>query len=160
MKAGATIEARLSEACDGDPTPERILALPNERLRACGMSNRKAQSLRGLAQYACDNDLDELASLPDEEIRSRLTSLSGVGAWTCDMFLLFYLDRPDILPVEDGAVRQSFAWLYGAPITDSEVREAICTLWHPYASTAVRYLYRALNTGLVKQGPSREVLGW
>lgn len=78
-------------------------------------------------------------------------ALPGVGVWTCDMFLLFYLGFPDILPVEDGALRQAFRWLYGAEITDSGVQEVVCSLWHPYSSTAVHYLYRALNQGLVKE---------
>ena len=56
------------------------------------------------------------------------------------MFLIFYLERPDVLPVEDGAVRQVFKWLYDAPITDENVRVAICSLWQPYSSTAVRYI--------------------
>ena len=76
-----------------------------------------------------------------------------------DMYLIFFLDRPDVLPVEDGAVRQVFSWLYAAPLTDAAVREVVCSLWHPYASVAVRYMYRALNTGIVARGEASEVLG-
>lgn len=93
--------------------------------------------------------LQALAALSDDEVRAALTAVRGIGRWTADMFLIFYLERPDVLPVEDGAVRQVFRWLYGAPLTDDNVREVVCSLWKPYLSTAVRYMYRALNMGLV-----------
>jgi hypothetical protein len=69
------------------------------------------------------------------------------------MFLIFYLERPDVRPVEDGAVRQVFRWLYGAPLTDDNVRQVVCSLWRPYSSTAVRYMYKALNSGLFLGSP-------
>lgn len=65
------------------------------------------------------------------------------------MFLIFYLERPDVLPVEDGAVRQVFRWLYSATLTDDNVHEVVCSLWKPYSSTALRYMYRSLNSGFV-----------
>lgn len=151
IKAAATIEQRIYHLCQGDFCPRTVAALSEGDLRACGVSVRKARSLRSLAAYAIEYDLEALRGLPEEEIRAQLTALPGVGTWTCDMFLLFYLDLPDILPVEDGAFRQAFRWLYGAPVTDEGVRAVVCGLWHPYASTAVRYLYRALNTGLIKE---------
>jgi len=154
MKAGRAIESRLRELCDGDYTPECIAGIPAENIKSCGMSFRKAQSLKALAEYALANDLESLAELPDEEVYRTLVQLPGIGKWTCDMFLLFYLGRPDILPVEDGALRQAFEWLYGAPITNPDVRTVVCSLWSPYSSTAVRYLYRALNLGLTRQSNS------
>lgn len=158
MKAGRAIESRLRELCDGDYTPECIAGIPAENIKSCGMSFRKAQSLKTLAEYALANDLESLAELPDEDVYKTLVQLPGIGKWTCDMFLLFYLGRPDILPVEDGALRQAFEWLYGAPIVSKEVQAVVCSLWHPYSSTAVRYLYRALNTGLVKEFVQPEML--
>lgn len=93
-------------------------------------------------------------------IEGRLRELcgGGIGRWAADMFLIFYLERPDILPVEDGAVRQVFRWLYSAPLTDDNVREVVCSLWKPYSSTAVRYMYRALNSGLLNLGGHRAPL--
>lgn len=85
--------------------------------------------------------------LPDDEVRSALTTARGIGRWTAGMFLIFFLERPDVLPVEDGTARQVFRWLYGAPLTDDNVSEVVCSLWKPYSSTAVRYMYRALNMG-------------
>lgn len=151
MKAGRAIESRLRELCEGDYMPECIVDIPAENIESCGMSFRKAQSLKMLAEYALENDLEALADLPDEEVYKTLVQLPGIGKWTCDMFLLFYLGRPDILPVEDGALRQAFEWLYGSSIASKEVQAVVCSLWRPYSSTAVRYLYRALNTGLVKE---------
>ena len=135
-----------------------IAGIPAENIKSCGMSFRKAQSLKTLAEYALANDLESLAELPDEDVYKTLVQLPGIGKWTCDMFLLFYLGRPDILPVEDGALRQAFEWLYGAPIVSKEVQAVVCSLWRPYSSTAVRYLYRALNTGLVKEFAQPEML--
>lgn len=151
MKAGLAIESRLIACCDGAFMPERVKALAVEEVKACGMSLRKAQSLHSLAEYALENDLEDLRHATDAEVSATLQKLPGIGKWTCDMFLLFYLERPDILPVEDGALRQSFGWLYGVPITSEEAQTIVCSLWRPYSSTAVRYLYRALNEGMTKQ---------
>lgn len=150
IKAAATIEQRVYALCENDFCPARVAALSEEELRGCGVSSRKARNLRSLAAYALDHDLEALRDRPEGEIRAELTALPGVGKWTCDMFLLFYLGLPDILPVEDGAFRQAFQWLYGASVENEGVRTVVCGLWYPHASTAVRYLYRALNTGLVK----------
>lgn len=133
MKVGRTIEGRLRELCGGEITGEAVLSL----------------SLQELARTMPEQRLQGLAVLSDDEVRAALTTVRGIGRWTADMFLIFYLERPDILPVEDGAVRQVFRWLYGAPLTDDNVREVVCSLWQPYSSTAVRYMYRALNSGFV-----------
>lgn len=85
-------------------------------------------------------------------------AVHGIGKWTANMFLIFCLGRPDVLPVEDGAVWHVFRWLYGAPLADANVREAVCSLWRPYSSTAVRYMYRALNMGIVDSEPSSAFL--
>lgn len=153
MKAGRSIEARLIEKCDGELTPEEVNALSLEEIKSCGMSKRKASNLQTLVSYSLENDLEALAGLPDADVAAVLQRLPGIGKWTSDMFLLFYLERPDILPVEDGALRQSFEWLYGVPITSPLTQTIVCSLWRPHSSTAVRYLYRALNVGLVKTMP-------
>ncbi len=159
IKAGRTIEGRLRGLCGGQITSEAILSLSLDEIRSCGVAARKAATLQELARTMPEPKLQALAELPDDEVRAALTAVRGVGKWTADMFLIFYLERPDVLPVEDGAVRQVFTWLYGAPLADGNVREVVCSLWRPYSSTAVRYLYRALNTGLVDLGPASDVLG-
>ena len=158
MKAGHTIERRLREACGGNLSPEAVASLSTQTIRSCGVSMRKAECLVGLAEYACAHDLEAFSMAEENDIRASLTALPGIGKWTCDMFLLFYLGFPDILPIEDGALRQAFQWLYGAPITNPDVRQVVCSLWSPYSSTAVRYLYRALNEGVVKNKSQSEIL--
>lgn len=151
MKVGRTIEGRLRELCGGEITGEAVLSLSLEEIRSCGVAARKAATLQELARTMPEQRLCALAELSDDEVRAVLTAVRGIGRWTADMFLIFYLQRPDVLPVEDGAVRQVFRWLYGAPLTDDNAREVVCSLWRPYSSTAVRYIYRALNMGFLKQ---------
>jgi DNA-3-methyladenine glycosylase II len=149
MKVGRAIEDRLRGLCGGEITGEAVLSLSLEEIRSCGIAARKAATLQELARTMPEQRLHSLAGLSDDEVRSALTAVRGIGRWTADMFLIFYLERPDVLPVEDGAVRQLFRWLYGAPLTDENVRQVVCSLWRPYSSTAVRYMYKALNSGFV-----------
>ena len=123
------------------------------------MARRKAETILSLAGAWTEDSLQALAQLSDDEVRAALYRTKGIGRWTADMFLIFHLGRPDVLPLEDGAVRQAFLWLYGVPITDPAAQALVCDLWHPNASIPVRYLYRALNQGLVAAGPAAEVLG-
>lgn len=160
MKAASKIEERIRDLCQGDIAPDRVALQPVEKLKACGISMRKAKSLHDFAEYASHHDLELLTAKSEDEIRSELLARPGIGKWTCDMFLIFYLGLPDILPVEDGALRQAFRWLYGAEISSPGVQEVICSLWRPYSSTAVCYLYHALNIGLVKSGTSPVGLLW
>ncbi len=159
MKAGNTINARLTDLCDGRVTPEGVRALSLDQIRSCGMARRKAETILSLAGAWTEDSLQALAQLSDDEVRAALYRTKGIGRWTADMFLIFHLGRPDVLPLEDGAVRQAFLWLYGVPITDPAAQALVCDLWHPNASIPVRYLYRALNQGLVAAGPAAEVLG-
>ena len=152
MKVGRTIEGRLRELCGGEITGEAVLSLSPEEIRSCGVAARKAATLQELARTMPEQRLRALAGLSDDEVRSALTAVRGIGRWTADMFLIFYLERPDVLPVEDSAVRQVFRWLYGAPLTDDNVREVVCSLWRRCSSTAVRYMYSALNRGIVESG--------
>lgn len=158
MKVGRAIEGRLRELCGGEITGEAVLSLSLEEIHSCGVAARKAATLQELARTMPEQRLRALAVLSDDEVRSALTAVRGIGRWTADMFLIFYLERPDVLPVEDGAVRQVFRWLYGAPLTDDNVREVVCSLWKPYSSTAVRYMYRALNVGIVDARQAADAL--
>lgn len=149
MKVGHAIEGRLRGLCGGEITSEAVFSLSVEEMRYCGIAVRKAATLQELARTMPEPELRLLAELPDNEVHRALTAVHGIGKWTADMFLIFYLGRPDVLPVEDGAVRQAFKWLYGAPFIDGNVREVVRSLCRPYSSTAVRYMYRVLNMGLV-----------
>jgi len=161
LKAAATIESRLLELCNGTLSFASVAECTVDEIRAIGISSRKASYLLDLATTSTEEDLAALSSLSDDGVREALERHRGIGRWTSNMFLLFFLDRPDILPVEDVAFQQAFRWLYdGAPVTNPDVERAVCGLWHPFASLPVRYLYRALDLGLTRRGPSREVLGY
>jgi DNA-3-methyladenine glycosylase II len=89
--------------------------------------------------------------LSDEEVSKRLTSIKGIGNWTAKMYLLFFLQREDILPYEDGAFLQSYKWLYNTSKVDKESITKRCKKWKPYTSIGARYLYKALDNGLVNE---------
>src|SRR5512146_2997959 len=99
-KAAATIFDRLEKAAGGELTPASLLALTDEQLRAVGLSKQKASYIRDLAQKTHSGELDfaALPAMTDEEIIERLTSIKGIGVWTAQMFLMFALRRPNVMP--------------------------------------------------------------
>ncbi|MFQ5879999.1 MAG: DNA-3-methyladenine glycosylase family protein, partial [Dehalococcoidia bacterium] len=117
-KAATSILQRLLDLYGGEfPTPPQLLATPEGNLRGVGLSERKVEYLRGLATAFLDGsvDGDELAALPDEEVVERLTRLKGIGRWSAEMFLLFCLGRPNVLPVGDLGFRKAVREIYGLP---------------------------------------------
>ncbi|HWT66833.1 MAG TPA: hypothetical protein VN151_12025, partial [Terracidiphilus sp.] len=111
-KAAATIHRRVREYFKGDPTPEQLLAVPDEPLRGVGVSGNKIRAMRDLAAKTLDGTVPgraELRKLSDAEIVERLTEVRGIGPWTVEMLLIFRLGRPDVLPVSDYGVRKGFA---------------------------------------------------
>ena len=118
----------------GQITPTATLTLDDAEMRACYVSRQKARYLRILAQAILDNELDlaALASLPEPEVRARLTSLTGIGQWTADVYLLFCLQAPDILPLGDIAVVRSLKELFAV---EKEDMLALAEAWRPYRST-------------------------
>ena len=161
IKAADCIRGRIAALTGGQFTPQALLALSKEDLRAAGMSMRKAESLLGFAAAVAEGRLD-LAALPplsDGEIMARLTALRGIGPWTAKMYLLAVLRRQDVLPFEDGAFMQSFRWLYGLRAPDRETVLRRCKKWKPYSSVAALYLYRALDMGMTKLPPPAPAKG-
>src|SRR3954452_20041000 len=109
-KAAATIYGRLTDRFDGrTPTPEEIIATDPQQLRAIGLSNAKAAYLRDLAEHIVDGELpiDDLGQMTDAKVQETLTAVKGLGRWTVDMFLIFHLGRPDVLPVGDLGIRKA-----------------------------------------------------
>ena len=92
-----------------------------------------------------------MKNLSDQEIITQLTRFHGIGNWTAKMFLLFVLDRPDILPVEDGAFLQTYRWMYKTSDCSEKSVNKKCKKWKPYSSIASRYFYKALHMGLTKE---------
>lgn len=149
VKAADTIHTRLLDALGAKhATPAAILALDPDRMRACGLSWAKVASVRDLATKIDDGSLalDSLDTLDDDEVVERLTAVRGIGRWSAEMFLIFRLGRPDILPVGDVGVQRAMRRLYGLRKHPSPARmTALARPWRPYRSVACWYLWRSLD---------------
>lgn len=147
----AVIFQRLLARCDGARrlTPAAVLAVPSTDLRAAGLSERKASYVRGLAAAFADGTIrpHRLAYLADDEIRELLGQVRGVGRWTADMFLIFGLARPDVLPVDDLGIRTASQGYFGLEERpdESTLRE-LAEPWRPFRSVASWYLWRSLES--------------
>ncbi|KTC41326.1 DNA-3-methyladenine glycosylase [Pseudomonas sp. ABAC61] len=147
-KAGDAILSRLLALYPDVlfPSPEALLTTDPDQQRACGFSATKLATIRGIAQARLDGVIPSLAeakTTPDAELIERLVSLRGVGRWTVEMFLIYSLERSDILPVDDFGVREGYRRLKGlekAP-TPKQMRE-LGESWSPYRTTAAWYLWR------------------
>lgn len=130
------------------PAPEAVLALDDETMRSAGLSRQKIASIRDLAAHAAAGELagDHLASLDDEGVIEHLTRVRGVGRWTAEMYLLFHMGRPDVLPVNDLGINRAIERLYELPALPKpdEVRR-IGAPWSPWSSVACWYLWRSLD---------------
>lgn len=151
-KAGIKIFSRLEELCDGDITPSKISQLSESQIKSIGTSSSKAAYIKNLTELVINNKINFsiLDELSDAEIIKQLTSIRGIGIWTAQMYLIFVLNRQDILPTSDAAFLQAYCWLYKTNDKSKEAIEKKCRKWKPYSSIAARYLYKALNNGLTK----------
>ncbi|HEX2190256.1 MAG TPA: DNA-3-methyladenine glycosylase [Longimicrobiaceae bacterium] len=150
VKAAATIVGRLHALGEGGapPGPEQLLDAPDETLRGAGLSRAKTTYVRDLAARWLDGRLrrDEIPGLPDEEVIATLTQVKGIGRWTAEMVLIFCLDRPDVLPVDDLGIRVAAQRWYGLPERPGrDELERIAEPWRPFRTLASRYLWRSLN---------------
>lgn len=149
-KAAATIHGRLTALFpSGTPTPDALLALPDDALRGAGLSRAKAAAAHDLARRTLDGtvpDLEALQALEDDAVVERLTAVRGVGRWTVEMLLLFRLGRPDVYPVTDLGIRKGVARLHAldALPTPREMPE-YGAAWRPYRSVASWYLWRLVD---------------
>jgi DNA-3-methyladenine glycosylase II len=153
-KAAATIFGRVADL-HAELTPAAILATPDERLRAAGMSRGKVAAVKDLSEKMLDGTVPTLARLKkmeDADIISRLVQVRGIGPWTVEMLLIFRLGRPDILPVSDFGVRKGFMLTYGTPqLPTAKELLAHGERWRPYRSVASWYLWRAVDMSRVAQ---------
>lgn len=152
IKAGKKIYSRLGELCGGEIKPESIGSLSSDEIRSIGTSSSKADYIIRLADAVIDGSLDfeRFPFLSDTEVIKELLGFKGIGTWTAKMYLIFVLDRQDVLPYEDVAFLQGYKWAYKTNDVSSESIEKKCKKWKPYSSIAARYLYRALDEGLTK----------
>jgi DNA-3-methyladenine glycosylase II len=148
-KAARTIYARLV-ALFGDnlPTPAELLGAEDADLHAAGLSRQKIGYLRDLAArvQSGELELDILHELPDEEVSDKITAVKGLGYWSADMFLMFHLRRPDVLPVGDLGIRRAVERIYGLPtLPDAEELRALAEPWRPWRTLACLYLWKTLE---------------
>ena len=144
--AAATIHGRFVAACgaDGHPTPEEVLAHEEATLRACGLSAAKTAAIGDLARHVVDRKLplDDLESMDDEA----LVAVRGIGRWTAQMFLMFRLWRPDVLPVLDLGVQKGARQIYRMRALPKPDRlEKVAKTWRPWATIGSWYCWRVLD---------------
>jgi DNA-3-methyladenine glycosylase II len=149
VKAADSIWRRVVDRFGGTPTPAQILDDDPEELRvACGFSRAKVVYLRSLAEHVQSGELelDRLPEMPDGEVMRELTAVKGIGEWTAHMFLMFTLQRPDVLPTGDLGVRNAAMRAYGLdrPPAPAELT-SIAEPWRPYRTRACLYLWRSLD---------------
>jgi DNA-3-methyladenine glycosylase II len=148
-KAASTIYGRMLELFGGHaPTPRQLLEADPDEIRAAGLSRPKIAYLRDLALHVEEGtlELERLPDLPDEEVSEQLTAIKGLGQWTADMFLMFHLGRPDVLPVGDQGIRRAVKVEYRLrKYPDPKRLEKIARPWRPYRTLACLYLWSSLD---------------
>lgn len=164
-KAAATIFGRVKAlgANGRIPTPTEMLKLRKPALRKAGLSGAKIQAMKDLAKNTIEGvvpTLEEAHKLSDEDLVKRLVSVRGIGAWTVEMFLIFRLGRPDVLPIHDLGVRKGWAITYGKKhMPKPKELLAFGERWRPYRTVASWYMWRACqragHAALRKIGPAK-----
>jgi 3-methyladenine DNA glycosylase/8-oxoguanine DNA glycosylase len=156
-KAAEAIHIRF-KALHGEthPSPARLLKTPEEKLRGAGLSRGKVAFLRDLAAKSVSGELplDTLHELPDEELIATVTKVKGIGPWTAQMFLIFHLGRPDVLPGLDLGIRKAVQ--RGWKLRQLPSAEKVLKLgknWSPHATIATWYLWRSLE--VKEKSPNR-----
>ena len=148
--AASTIYGRFVDQCgDGvPPSPARILTHDEARLRACGLSTAKTLAVRDLARHVLEGQLplDRVEQMHDEAVIQALVQVRGVGRWTAQMFLMFRLWRPDVLPVLDLGVRKGAQKIYRMrALPEADRLEKVAKAWRPWATIASWYCWRVLD---------------
>jgi DNA-3-methyladenine glycosylase II len=147
-KAASTIDARLRAFTGERHEPASLIAVGEAGLRACGLSGVKARYVLNLAEAVQEGRLPlaRIGALDDETVKNRLTSIKGIGPWTAEMFLIFSLNRPDVLSVGDLGIRVGLRDFHGLDSLPSP-RECVelTENWRPYRSIAMWYLWRVID---------------
>ncbi|RBI64046.1 DNA-3-methyladenine glycosylase 2 family protein [halophilic archaeon] len=142
--SAAAVKERVFAVLDQEVNPASVLEAEADALRDAGLSRTKVEYVRNAARAFRENDLtrEGLAERSDEEVIDQLTDIKGIGEWTARMYLIFVLERPDVLPLGDLAVRRGIERLYadGGDLSRSEMRD-IAEAWRPYRSWATRYVW-------------------
>jgi DNA-3-methyladenine glycosylase II len=150
-KAAATIYGRVKALGSSGraPTPQEMLRLPARKLRKAGLSGAKVLAMKDLARKTIEGvvpTLEDAQKLSDEELVARLVSVRGIGAWTVEMFLIFRLGRPDVLPIHDLGVKKGWSVAYGKKHMPRPAELlAFGERWRPYRTVASWYMWRAFE---------------
>jgi len=149
-KVARVIFGRLAAAVPGGQiSPAAILKLTPLRMRKCGLSKQKTAYIRDLAKKTAKGEVpfESLSGMQDEAVIECLTQVKGIGVWTAHMFLMFALQRPNVLPTGDLGIRSAIRKAYGLKeLPHPKKIEQIAGSWHPYCSVASWYLWRSLDT--------------
>ena len=147
-RAAATIKARLDALIGSRLTPSRLAGVSDDALRGVGLSRQKIAYLRDLCKRVTSGDLalDQLDQMSDDAVVAALTSVKGIGRWTAEMFLMFRLHRPDVLPVGDLGIVKAVQRAYRLRTVPTPERlTKLGEQWRPYRSVACWYLWASLD---------------
>jgi DNA-3-methyladenine glycosylase II len=153
-RAAATISTRFEALFDGPATAAAVAALTDDRLRGVGLSGQKMRYVRDLSHRVLDGSLPlaDLDRMTDEEVITALTQVKGIGRWTAEMFLMFRLHRPDVLPVDDLGIVKAVQRAYGLRTQPKPQRlQRLAESWRPYRSVACWYLWASLENTPIKE---------
>lgn len=138
----------FKEKCGRRPTPKQVLSVSGDELREAGLSKRKSEYLLDLATHFAEKKIRPAAwvNMDDEAVVADLCAIRGIGRWTAEMFLIFSLRRPDVLPLDDASLLKAISLHYfsGEPVSRFEARE-VAQAWAPWRTVATWYLWRSLD---------------
>ena len=153
MKAADGLWARFQDMAGKRPSPASVLKTTVPGLRENGLSLRKAEYLIDLATHFAEKRVhpDRWSEMEDEQVIAELVAIRGIGRWTAEMFLIFNLQRPDVLPLDDLGLLKAISLHYfsGEPVSRFEARE-VSNAWQPWRTVATWYLWRSLDAVAVQ----------
>ncbi|NYT81493.1 DNA-3-methyladenine glycosylase 2 family protein [Alcaligenaceae bacterium] len=153
VKSAEAMWQRFTEACGRNPTPRAVLGLAETDVKLLGLSKRKADYVIDLATHFAEKKVrpSQWVAMDDEAIIADLCAIRGIGRWTAEMFLIFNLQRPDVLPLDDASLLKAISLHYfsGEPVSRFEARE-VAQAWAPWRTVATWYLWRSLDPAAVQ----------
>lgn len=148
IKAADTLWQRFVDVAGKRPTPAGVLKVGVQGLREAGLPQRKCEYVQDLAMHFGERRVhpEKWAAMDDESVVSELVAIRGIGRWTAEMFLIFHLQRPDVLPLDDLGLLKAISLHYfsGEPVSRFEARE-VSSAWQPWRTVATWYLWRSLD---------------
>src|SRR3546814_91919 len=151
-KAANSVWDRFTVQCGRRPSPNSVIGVSQDDLRAAGLSKRKTEYVQDLARHFVEKKVRPArwGAMEDEAVIAELCAIRGIGRWTAEMFLIFSLRRPDVLPLDDAGLLKAISLHYfsGEPVSRFEARE-VAQAWSPWRTVATWYLWRSLESSAV-----------